>query len=172
MLVSNQVIREFWEENLIKYEENSLQKFGLSNETISFLTDVGLPNEEILRNNGINRYFYDSTNFDEKIINNEKYIIVGKQKDISDYYCIKCETDEFVVLDENTVEYINSSIRNYIIFEQICRSEFYKVKAYEEEEMMAAVSRMKEKFVLIEPEALAEGSYWDQYLFPYEIGFL
>lgn len=49
MLVSNQVIREFWEDEFIKYEENSLQKFGLSNETISFLTDVGLPNEEILK---------------------------------------------------------------------------------------------------------------------------
>ncbi|WP_156829708.1 hypothetical protein [Paenibacillus ginsengihumi] len=44
--------------------------------------------------------------------------------------------------------------------------------SYEEDEMSAAVARMKEKFITIDPTAIEEDRYWDQYLFPYEIGFL
>ncbi|WP_432775234.1 SUKH-4 family immunity protein [Brevibacillus gelatini] len=162
----------FWENQFIKYNEKELQKFNLSESTISFLLEVGLPDAEILKRNGVYHTFYEGSDFEEVIIKNEKYIVIGKFADVDIYIYIKCGSEEVFTTKKSNFVYINSSIRNYIIFEQICRSEFYKVKAYEEDEMSAAVERMKEKFVKIEPKAIEEGSYWDQYLLPYEIGFL
>lgn len=172
LLISNKDIKEFWENKFISYDEKELQKFNLSEDTLLFLVEVGLPNEEILKQNGVYHTFYESNNFKEVMIENEKYITIGKFADVDIYIYIKCRSEEVFTTKKSNLVYINSSIRNYIIFEQICRSEFYKVKAYEEDEMSAAVERMKEIFLEIEPKALTEDSYWDQYLFPYEIGFL
>ncbi|BFH17774.1 SUKH-4 family immunity protein [Paenibacillus melissococcoides] len=171
-MISNKDIKDFWENKFIKYSEKELQKFNLLEETVSFLVEVGLPNEEILKQNGVYHTFYESNDFKEVLIDGEKYTIIGKFADVDIYIYINCESEEVFTTKKSNLVYINSSIRNFLIFEQICRSEFYKVKAYEEDEMSAAVERMKEKFMKIEPNALVEDSYWDQYLFPYEIGFL
>lgn len=172
VLITNKDIKEFWDNKFLYYSETDLQKFNLSKETLSFLVEVGLPNEEILKQNGVYHTFYEIDAFREIFIGNEKYIIVGKFADVDIYILINCKSEEVFTTKKTNLVYINSSIRNFIIFEQICRSEFYKVKAYEEDEMSAAVERMKEKFMNIDPNAILEDSYWDQYLFPYEIGFL
>ncbi|WP_282937937.1 SUKH-4 family immunity protein [Paenibacillus sp. RC67] len=166
-LISNKDIKDFWDNEFIKYSEKELKKFNLSKETLSFLAEVGLPNGEILKKNGVYHNFYKSNDFKEILIDNEKYIIVGKFADVDIFIFIKCKSEEVFTTKKSNLVYINSSIRNFIIFEQICRSEFYKVKAYDEDEMSAAVERMKEKFMNIEPNAIVEDSYWDQYLFPY-----
>lgn len=147
-------------------------ELDLPADSLSFLVEVGLPNEEILKQNGVHHTFFERIHFQEAFIENEKYIAVGKFADVDIYIYIKSGSAEVFATKKSSFVYMNSSIRNYMIFEQICRSEFYKVKAYEEAELIAAVEQMKKRFSDIEPKALMEDSYWDQYLFPYEIGFL
>ncbi|WP_019536799.1 hypothetical protein [Paenibacillus ginsengihumi] len=131
LFISNEDIVHFWERKFIKYNERELRKFTLSENTISFLLEVGLPNEEILKQNGIYYIFYEGNGFEETVIENEKYIIIGKFADVDTYIYVKCGSEQILTTKKSKLVFINSSIRNFIIFEQICRSEFYKVKAYE-----------------------------------------
>lgn len=171
-MFTNDEISAFWNHSFITYSNDRLERFSLSPFTKTFLAEVGLPAEEALRKYGVKHYFWDAERFREQKINGKTYTIIGKQEDIEAYYAVNSRNDEFVMLNGKGAVYVNASLRHYLIFEQICREEFAKVKAYEEEEMMEAVSRMKKRFRMVEPHALEERHYWDQYLMLYEIGWL
>lgn len=171
MVISNEEIKLFWSNELIRYTKDDLRKFKFSEDTIQFLCAVGLPDKK-LSSKIIFKEFFDADHFKEIIINNDIFIIIGKHTDVDTSLIVKLDTMElYTTRDLSKVVFINSNLKNYLVFEQLYRTESSKIKEpFDEEENLLFVKNLKTIFSDIDSKALEDGTYWDGVLFPYEIG--
>ncbi|MCX7746040.1 MAG: SUKH-4 family immunity protein [Clostridia bacterium] len=169
MIVTNENIRKHWNYNLIEYSKTILKKYCLSEETISFMSEVGLPINSYVFN-----FYKDFELREEKIKGKTLVAIAEMMHDDTNYLYIDCLSQELLQTTNHLksgLSLVNSSVRNFLVFDFIfdfVQKECGNIN--DDEACKKFGKKVKDIFLEIDPAALGDmESYWSLTLKEYEL---
>ena len=170
-VVDFEFIRNFWNNEFYRYSVDELNKYPLNEETIMFLSEVGLFNQ---KSRGSSMEFLEI--FEMKIYDNRKFIKIGKS--YVGEFClneIENEVFYFVFSRKNIFEnsYCNSSVFEYTLFETIRKkiTGTYEDVADEALKGFECARAIVEEFKKINEKTIYPYSYWSIILYNYAINY-
>ena len=170
-VVDFEFIRNFWNNEFYRYSVDELNKYPLNEETIMFLSEVGLFNQ---KSRGSSMEFLEI--FEMKIYDNRKFIKIGKS--YVGEFClneIENEVFYFVFSRKNIFEnsYCNSSVLEYTLFETIRKkiTGTYEDVADEALKGFECARAIVEEFKKINEKTIYPYSYWSIILYNYAINY-
>lgn len=158
-------IKEYWNYEFIHYEKDDLKKYRFREDTIDFLSTVGLMTGERFKKQSF-KFFRFLTEFQEEEIDNEKYIRVAHTNLGSEGLYIKKGDDHVYYVDllnkYHRKKFCNTKIRDYVKFETIKSmiDSKYPKAADDELEGYECAREVIEKFKKVDPAAVFPYSYW------------
>lgn|GEM_PF-3387816 len=170
-------IKEYWnDDEFIHYDKKQLEKLGLQEDTVEFLSTVGLLTGTRFTGHGLLRFLAE---FQEETIRNEEYIKIASPMPGSEGLYIKKGVDYvyYINLPTNyhgfTKKLCNTKIYNFVKFQTIKlmgRSNYPNVDDDELEGYQCA-REVIEAFKKVDPAAVHPYSYWANQMLNYAIDY-
>lgn len=169
-------IRKYWNNEFIRYRIIELEEYGFQEDTVEFLSTVGLMNgERFTRQN----YFRFLAEFKKETIYEDRYIKIASRSWETDGLYIKLGEDHLYYIhlpnqyDGFTKELCNTRINDFVMFETIMSMIEPKYPNVDDDELEGyqCAREVIEEFKKVDPAAVYPYSYWANRMLNFAIDY-